>query len=142
LKNSAVLEHLQILSPISWQNTLINILESKKDRNRIWSKTSLSDLRLYSQFKKFKKTVEILLDAFLHINGLNERQVQESCMRISEYDPDTLSCIDYLLASTDYTEFVDMMVNYKESKEWTTSGADDFMASILGQKFEVPKKEE
>ena len=70
---------------------------------------------------------------------MTEDQVVASCERIAEYDQSTLSCIDYLLATSDYVDFVDLMCDYKQSKSWSAAGTDDFLSNLLEQKFTPPQ---
>ena len=51
---------------------------------------------------KYKKLVETQLDSFLSLNSINEEEMKNAVARVALFDPETLSCIDYLLASTDY----------------------------------------
>ena len=37
----------------------------------------------------------------------------EACQRISEVDEHYITCIDYILASSEYEEFYGMMIDYK-----------------------------
>ena len=71
-------------------------------------------------FKRFKKIVEESLASFLRDNSLSESEILDSVLRVARFDPETLSCTDFLLASQDYQEFVTMMVDFKENKQWET----------------------
>ena len=42
----------------------------------------------------------------------------ESINRITEVDPNCLFCLNFLLAQDDYTNFIEMMLEYKAINDW------------------------
>ena len=40
------------------------------------------------------------------------------------FDDGMLSCLDYLLAATDYQDFVNLMLEFRETSEWEGDAAD------------------
>lgn len=42
----------------------------------------------------------------------------ESLLRIQEADPGLLSCIDYLMAAADYQDFINLMLDFRDSFDW------------------------
>ncbi len=46
-------------------------------------------------------------------NKYTDEQVFECCMRVKESDPQCLSCLDYILATTEYAEFYGLMLEHK-----------------------------
>lgn len=37
---------------------------------------------------------------------------------MQQVDPDVLSCLDYLMAASDYQEFIGLMLDFKEATQW------------------------
>ena len=73
-----------------------------------------ADCRCYSLWQSFNKEVDKKLDKFLEDNvGVTSDQVYASVERIQSYDPQFLSCIDYLTAAAEYTEFIKLMLDFK-----------------------------
>lgn len=58
----------------------------------------------------------------------------ESLLRLKEADPGLLSCIDYLMASADYQEFISLMLDFREGFEW--EGVDEEVVNLLGDIIE------
>ena len=83
------------------------------------------DLEYYEIYKEYVKMIEGQLEKFLAANGLEEEAVFASCSRVQEMDAQCLSCIDYLVASSEYTEFIQMMLQYKHARNWVCE--TDFM---------------
>ena len=99
------------------------------------------NLEWYGIYKDYIKTVEELLQKFLEENSVTEEDLYSWWNRINQYSTDALSWIDYLLATSEYTEFCNMMVEYKDANSWNvTDQQDDFLSSILNMKMEPPKK--
>ena len=99
------------------------------------------NIEWYGIFKEYTKTVEELLQKFIEGVGISEESLYEWWNRINEFNTNALSWIDYLVATSDYSEFSDMMVEYREANEWTPNNQqDDFLNSILNMKMEPPKK--
>ena len=71
-------------------------------------------IECYTLWQQFTKHVDSQLDEFLQQNGLEAEKVMASIQRMQEHDQGILSAIDYLLASTDYQEFVNMMLDFKD----------------------------
>lgn len=46
-------------------------------------------------------------------NKYTDQQVFECCMRVKEADPQCLSCLDYIMAITEYEEFYNLMLEHK-----------------------------
>lgn len=55
----------------------------------------------------------------------------ESLLRINKADPGLLSCIDYLMAGTDYEQFISLMLDFREMEEW--EGVDEEVMDLLGE---------
>ena len=54
------------------------------------------------------------LETFVKDNKIESEQIYKSCKRVQQIDPDCLMCIDWLIASVEYEEFVCMMLDFKE----------------------------
>ena len=100
------------------------------------------NIEWYSIFKTYIQTVEELLKSFLEEHSISEIELYDWWIRVGEYSTEALSWIDYLLATTEYSEFCSMMVNYKQANEWNTGDQkDDFLSSILNMKMECPSND-
>ena len=97
------------------------------------------DLEWYSIYKQYIKTIEELLKKFLEDQGVSEEDLYAWWNRVSEHEIGALSCIDYLVATSEYSEFWDMMVQHHSPQ---SEENDDFLNGILNMKFEPPKKRE
>jgi len=56
------------------------------------------------------------LAEFVRGEGLSQEALYESCQRVQQMDSQSLMCLDWILASTEYIEFVQMMLEFKVSK--------------------------
>jgi hypothetical protein len=79
--------------------------------------------RYYEIFKEYKKLVDGKIQGkksyenefieFLTEENVSAERLFEICARIYEEDPTYLSGIDYLIASSEYSQFVQLMLEYK-----------------------------
>jgi len=51
----------------------------------------------------------------------------ESLQRVQQYDQGLLSCIDYLMAASDYLDFTNLMLDFKEVAEVELENQEEFM---------------
>jgi len=52
---------------------------------------------------------------FVSKEGLTQEALFKSCQRVQQMDSQSLMCLDWILASTEYIEFVNMMLEFKVS---------------------------
>ena len=50
---------------------------------------------------------------FVSKEGLTQEALFKSCQRVQQMDSQSLMCLDWILASTEYIEFVTMMLEFK-----------------------------
>ena len=55
---------------------------------------------------------------FLKIEGIKQEDLFKSCQRVQHMDQQSLMCLDWILASTEYIEFVYMMLEFKGAQDW------------------------
>ncbi len=80
--------------------------------NTVLSK-HLFNKRNYEIFKEYTKLIESQLVAFIEETKYSEEEVYLACSRIKDYDEQMLICLDYLLASTEYEEFYNLIMDFK-----------------------------
>lgn len=49
---------------------------------------------------------------------MNQETLFKSCQRVQQMDSQSLMCLDWILASTEYIEFVYMMLDFKNIQDW------------------------
>ena len=82
-------------------------------------------LECYSLWQSFTEHVDGQLEIFLKDNGLEQDSVYASLDRMKHVDPGLLSSIDYLIASSDYQEFVYMMLEFKDMNTYVDEGSPE-----------------
>jgi hypothetical protein len=60
---------------------------------------------------KISKIFSLL--AFLDSEKISVERLLDSCLRIKEINENSLYCLDYILASTEYFDFFNLMMDYK-----------------------------
>ena len=100
------------------------------------------NIECYAIFKQYTKTIEQLLKSFLEEQSITEEDLYSWWNRVGQYSTDALSWIDYLIATTEYSEFCSMMIEYKQANEWDAEEQqDDFLSSILNMKIDPRVKD-
>ena len=51
--------------------------------------------------------------------------IMASLIRINGIDPGILSCIDYLMAASDYVDFVNLMLDFRDGFEYEVGFGDE-----------------
>ena len=76
-------------------------------------------MECYTLWQEFKQSVDERLDIFLaaELPGISQDSLTESLQRVQQYDQGLLSCIDYLMAASDYLDFTNLMLDFKEVAE-------------------------
>ena len=46
--------------------------------------------------------------------NIEPKRLVEACQKVCQIDDNYITCIDYILASTEFEEFYEMMVDYKK----------------------------
>ncbi len=67
----------------------------------------------YVLYTNYIKLIDELLENFVRENKYTDEQVFECCVRINEADPQCLNCLDYIMATTEYEEFYNLMLEHK-----------------------------
>ena len=49
---------------------------------------------------------------------MKQEELFKSCQRVQHMDQQSLMCLDWILASTEYIEFVYMMLEFKDVQDW------------------------
>mmetsp|Transcript_30540 Transcript_30540/g.42288 ORF Transcript_30540/g.42288 Transcript_30540/m.42288 type:complete len:148 (+) Transcript_30540:102-545(+) len=70
-------------------------------------------------FRGYTHMVEHQIEMFLKEENLNVEEVFEACRRVKEQgDAAWLTCVDYLLAATDYTRFLQLAADFQSMEQW------------------------
>ncbi len=72
------------------------------------SPSTSSSSTLCSQVHNFFQSVE-----FLEQVQCPEETLYQSCVRVNAANPQCLSCLDYVIATTEYEEFYQLMLDHK-----------------------------
>lgn len=82
--------------------------------------TEEQSLECYSLWQTFKNMVDERLQQFIseQVEGVTNDMILESLERVKEAEPGMLSCIDYLMACSEYTDFLNLMLDFKEGYEY------------------------
>jgi len=54
----------------------------------------------------------IILIDFLKEHKYTDKKVYECCLRLKQQDPNYLNCLDFILATSEYQHFYDLMREY------------------------------
>jgi hypothetical protein len=68
--------------------------------------------------------------------GLTTDQLFKSCQRVQQMDMQSLMCLDWILASTEYVEFVNMMMEFKGIQDWDGEDFDYSRTQIQDEEGE------
>eukprot|EP00347_Sterkiella_histriomuscorum_P017421 403349437 len=80
--------------------------------------TEEQNIECYQIYKEYCKLLDSKLDEFLLKEGIVADDMYKSCQRVQQMDSQSLMCLDWILASLDYIEFVTMMLQFRDAKEW------------------------
>lgn len=94
------------------------IREFTSEHSGKFSDSEEQTMECHSVWKSFGKRIEALLKDFLENEQIEYSQVEESLNRVSQVDPEVLMCLDYLVAATDYEDFVSLMLEFQEINAW------------------------
>lgn len=84
-----------------------------KSIDEIKSESDSHTIKNHNIFKEYISLIERELEDFLKISKLNEEEVFESCLIMKDYDENYLVCLDYILASVEYEDFYNLIIDYK-----------------------------
>merc|ERR1711865_844687 len=77
-------------------------------------------------FCKYQSVVDAQLEAFIASERLSQEEVFEACRRVKESnDSAWITCVDYLLAATDYAHFVQLVADFQGLEMWEAEGASE-----------------
>lgn len=71
----------------------------------------------YEIYLQFVTKIGLKLEAFKIEQNLSEELSYEYCKEVYDKDPYTLTCFEYILAASDYSDFLDMMLKRKNLQE-------------------------
>lgn len=115
LRTFAALQSLRLFYKLLLNNTLTSLMTTRNSRQSKYHFNNLN--RCYQLWIDYKKDLDSRIENFIIQEDPNGRlsleQIQHSLQRMQQVDPDVLSCIDYLMASSDYLEFVGLMLDFK-----------------------------
>mmetsp|Transcript_37823 Transcript_37823/g.82271 ORF Transcript_37823/g.82271 Transcript_37823/m.82271 type:complete len:151 (-) Transcript_37823:109-561(-) len=76
-------------------------------------------LQNHDLYCRYTEAVEKQLEAFIEREGLSAEEVFNACRRIKEGgDAAWLSCVDYLLAATEYNRFLQLVADFQSMQQW------------------------
>jgi len=66
--------------------------------------------------------VEAQMEDFIRSEALTTEEVYEACRRVKEgSDSAWITCVDYLLAATEYTSFIGLVADFQGLEQWETA---------------------
>mmetsp|Transcript_24330 Transcript_24330/g.35387 ORF Transcript_24330/g.35387 Transcript_24330/m.35387 type:complete len:160 (-) Transcript_24330:56-535(-) len=69
-------------------------------------------LEYYEVFQKYQKMTEEMFEGFISEQGIEINEVYEVCRTLCQQDDGASTCIDYLLASTEYEHFLKLVYDF------------------------------
>ncbi|CDW79158.1 UNKNOWN [Stylonychia lemnae] len=87
--------------------------------------TEEQDLDCYTIYQEYCKLLDNKLEEFLKNEGIRAEDMYKSCQRVQQMESGSLMCLEWILASTDYIEFVLMMLQFREAKEWANDEEEE-----------------
>ena len=83
-------------------------------------------LECFSLFKQFQAEIDKRLEKFIQSQEmqLSNEQIMESLKRIQGHDEGALMCLDYLLAATDYEDFIVIMLDFQDIYAYQPDGSE------------------
>eukprot|EP00742_Colponemidia_sp_Colp-10_P002907 GILJ01003104.1.p1 GENE.GILJ01003104.1~~GILJ01003104.1.p1 ORF type:complete len:166 (-),score=24.01 GILJ01003104.1:324-773(-) len=84
----------------------------------------------YERYQEYIQLIERMLDEFLQNEGVTQDEVFALCSKLTEADPGSVTCVDYLLAVTEYEQFHQLMLDFKNLRNWEFD-ADDAQSDAL-----------
>jgi len=76
-------------------------------------------LKAYEVFQEYSSAIETKLEDFLSKEGLTEEELFFYIQKIYNEDPNSLTCLEYILSACDYQDFLEMVLTRKNLQEWT-----------------------
>ena len=91
-------------------------------------------LECYQLWLDFKAQMDVKLEEFIasQVAGLTPDMIMESLLRLNQQDGGLLSCLDYLMAAADYTDFVNLMLDFREGFESELPEQDECFQQLAG----------
>jgi len=82
----------------------------------------------HSIFMQYTELIEAQLEAFIAREDLTQEQVFHACKRVKEGgDMAWLSCVDYLLAATEYERFLQIASDFQSMQQWEPAEGEAFL---------------
>lgn len=66
----------------------------------------------FATFQEYQQMVERNLQSFLASEGISQKAVVDACLEAQNSGSGYLTCIDYILACTEYEEFMQLAYDY------------------------------
>ena len=77
-----------------------------------------------------------MLDDFVKETEYSAEEIFYACERIKQYDEQLLTCLDYILACTEYEEFLILANEFKNINSYTLDNTkEDYLDKIINTKF-------
>ncbi|KAK3270566.1 hypothetical protein CYMTET_21041 [Cymbomonas tetramitiformis] len=93
-------------------------------------------LQNHDIFCKYTGLVETLLNDFMKCENLSSEEVYEACRRVKEGGENAwVTCVDYLLAATEYTHFMQLIADFRRMEEY--DGEEGEMISLAEYEIEL-----
>lgn len=119
-----------MIESIKSTNQILTQLETAfKDQDFIYEIKKLLDSSLpffnqsdkanqyYEIYFQFATKIGFKLEAFKTEQNLSEEISYEYCKEVYDKDPHSLTCFEYILAASDYSDFCEMMLKRKNLQE-------------------------
>lgn len=99
------------------QEHCVNFVETKEGGEH-----SIENFMLY---KKYCSMIEDNLQEFLKKENINVTRLLDACQRVNEMNENFVASLDYILACTEYQDFYNLMVQYKNMYNYEYEDALD-----------------
>eukprot|EP00753_Platysulcus_tardus_P017077 PLAT6257.1.p1 GENE.PLAT6257.1~~PLAT6257.1.p1 ORF type:complete len:217 (+),score=102.08 PLAT6257.1:40-690(+) len=76
-------------------------------------------------YRRYTELIERELQRFLDAEGITSRQLYHVLDTLKDVDSTAAACIDYLLASTEYDSFAELVYDFRDMDDWVDGDEDD-----------------
>ena len=93
-------------------------IESLLNTNLSLFDSGEQSIQCFQVFQSFTSLLDKKLQEFIEKTGASESSVYANCKSLYEQDPSALTCFEYIIAASDYNDFLEMMLTRRELQQW------------------------
>ena len=81
-------------------------------------------IQCYEVFQQFTNLLDKQLQNFINKTGVSEQEVFTNCKNLYEQDPNALTCFEYIIAASEYKDFLELMLTRRDIQNWRSEEED------------------